>query len=193
MKWAPRTWLLLALGVSACREEAARPAETYVIRGDGVDTVSNVLGDPVPTCAVDSLPRLDIGGQEAAEEYPFHRMFDAATLSDGRIAVLDQGSDQIRLYDRGGRFLHAFGRRGGGPGEFRDIIQLWARPGDTLIVSDYRPFRVSWFLPDGEFIRSVEPQPVTPNNPRVQDLFADGSFLSADHDVAIDRTVSSAG
>ena len=47
---------------------------------------------------------------------------DGTTLSDGRIAIVNQGSDEIRIYDANGRFVNTFGRKGGGPGEFRNVF-----------------------------------------------------------------------
>jgi hypothetical protein len=104
-----------------------------------------------------SAPIVSIGAQEADSAYLFHGVVGAQQLSDGRIAVADYGSYQIRYYDKTGRFLTSAGREGDGPGEFRLMSLFWRLPGDTVVVSHDRG--LSLFDPSGVFVRSVRPQP----------------------------------
>lgn len=72
------------------------------------------------------------------------RYLAAPTYDPGRVAV----------YDAGGRFVRAFGRQGGGPGEFREIHGLAVAPGDSLYVVD-RGGRVGVVGPTQEPVRGV--------------------------------------
>ncbi|MFW6201959.1 MAG: hypothetical protein ACOC8B_05235 [Gemmatimonadota bacterium] len=143
----------------------------------GIPVVENRPELSADSCAIPTEPLVDIGVVEGEPEYQLYRVMDGATLSDGRIAIVNQGSDEIRIYDADGRFVDAFGREGGGPGEFRDVFMVWRIPGDTLVVADYRPWRFQYFTPGGEFIRAVEPTPTYINTPAVVGVMADGTFV----------------
>jgi hypothetical protein len=41
-------------------------------------------------------------------------------------------TNNVRVYDARGRYVRVIGRRGQGPGEFRQVMGLTRRPGDTL-------------------------------------------------------------
>lgn len=79
-------------------------------------------------------PLVDIGVVDGAPEYQFYRVVGAGRLSDGRIAVLNAGTQQVRFYDADGRYLSASGGQGGGPGELRYPAHLQIATGDSIIV-----------------------------------------------------------
>jgi hypothetical protein len=169
----------MALVAWGCGEAAGGPR---ALRRDsaGVQIIENRPASVAAACSVSAQPDLDIGAAEGDSAYQFYRTFDGTVLPDGRLAVVNQGSDQIRIYDSTGRFQSAFGREGGGPGEFRRVFQLIPGGGDTLIVVDYRPWRYQFFLTDGSFIRSVEPQPMYVNTPASFSRLADGTYIHAE-------------
>jgi hypothetical protein len=122
-------------------------------------------------------PLLSIGEMEGPDEYTLYRSGSAVRLDDGRIAVANGGSQEIRFYDEEGRFLHGSGGDGEGPGEFRSVGFIWRLGTDSLAVLDYRLFRISIFDLDGVFGRTVrleggENEMVFPSG-----LFGDGSLL----------------
>jgi hypothetical protein len=49
---------------------------------------------------------------------------DPLRLGNGQIAVADSGTNQIRYFGPEGAFRRAFGRQGGGPGEFQSRARL---------------------------------------------------------------------
>lgn len=104
-------------------------------------------------------PLVQIGSLDGAPEQVFGEIVDAALDSQGRMIVLDSRYNNLRLYDRTGRFISAAGRPGAGPGEFQSPAAL-ALHGDTSVwVLDRRAARVSHFRlqPDGfRFIRSFQ-------------------------------------
>jgi hypothetical protein len=147
-------------GWSAVRRVLLFAALTLTFAGCGTDlpndlaTVRDSAGativenapdaaERVPRWVVGPEPSLSIGATEGAPGYEFHRILDAAFLSDGRIAVLDWGSRQVRLFDSEGRLVGVQGGEGGGPGEYRSPQMLWLLPADSIAVYDPGQDRVT--------------------------------------------------
>jgi hypothetical protein len=128
---------LMLAAVSCSQPDDHRPAVAMRDSG-GVTIIEHTIGAAAPVCAIGSQPTVTIGGQES-EKQQLYRVFGAARLSDGRIALVNSGAHQLRFYDRHGRFLQQVGRNGSGPGEFRDAFYLWVLPCDTIWVGDYSP------------------------------------------------------
>lgn len=106
---------------------------------------------------VDPEPLVHLGVENGPAEHRFDRVRAVRFLSDGRLAVADEGSSQIRIFDERGRLVHVFGSRGEGPGEFTQLYGLWVTIGDTLYaragnVRDGTMFHV--FTSAGRLIRS---------------------------------------
>lgn len=154
-------------------DSAGTPA-TVIHDSVGVLIAENDLDRASATCTIGAVPSVTIGLEEGADEYELHRVFGAGRLSDGRIAPVNQGSQQLRFYDQQGRFLDQSGRRGNGPGEFRNAFYLWVLPGHTIWVGDYRPWRYLVFSPQGEWVRNVQPDPMYINPPGVMGVLDDG-------------------
>jgi hypothetical protein len=74
--------------------------------------------------------------------------------ADGRIAIVNAGSREVRVYDPEGSFLHSFGGPGAGPEEFGMPV-LGGSVADTLIVVDRAHHRISLVHPDAGFVRLV--------------------------------------
>jgi len=109
---------------------------------------------PRATWSLSAQPLLEIGAtDDAASEFTAVR--GVVRLADGRVAVANGGSNEIRLFSREGQFLRSLGRPGSGPGEFRRIIRLLQR-GDTLVGVD-ADSRAHVFEPGGRLVRSLRP------------------------------------
>ncbi|MXX96803.1 MAG: hypothetical protein F4065_08710 [Rhodothermaceae bacterium] len=118
------------------------------------------------TCTVSDEPILVIGDNEEDEYQIFSSIRGTGRLSDGSIAVADRTSAEIRIFDEAGQHLRSMGRRGNGPGEFKNPFILWVAEGDTIWVGDYRPWRYKLFTSKGDFIRqvSLEPEYLNPSS-----------------------------
>ena len=149
----------------------------------------------IPTWTLSPTPTLTIedDGTPAKE---FVRIVGIARLSNGRIAIANRGTNDIRIFDAQGRYLATFGRTGEGPGEFRRL-EMIAYSGDTVwfhdsaleriskVVLGQKPelagttrltatggqrFFVSGRLADGRFVVSTYVQPTFEGPPGVHRL-----------------------
>ena len=135
-----------------------------------------VTSDPLASsavCPASAEPTLTIGALEGPEPEMLHRVSGVTRLSDGSIAIADDGSSEVRLFDSAGAHRGTMGGRGDGPGEFHNPRGIWALPGDTLWVGDYRPWRFNVFSADGRWVRAV------PLNPPYLNPSRQGGVLSA--------------
>jgi len=73
---------------------------------------------------------------------------------DGTIAVLQPADQTVRFFSVSGAPLGAFGRKGGGPGEFeRPLAAGWV--GDTLWIRDPLLRRITFVSPQRALLRTV--------------------------------------
>ncbi len=98
---------------------------------------------------VSDRPVISIG-DETSEGAELFWVRDATVLADGRIAIINGGTRDIRIYDEAGNLAEVLGREGEGPGEYL-IPKLFreVRPG-VLLVSDLGNQRLTWVRTDGE-------------------------------------------
>lgn len=105
---------------------------------------------------------------------------DLDRMEDGRLVVLNRGSQELFVFGRDGEFLQSIGQRGEGPGEFMDPIELDFVAGDSIIVWDWELGRLELFGPAGSHQRSVRLQPPVPNpTGRLGVLGRDGIVLGS--------------
>ena len=71
---------------------------------------------------------------EGEDPYLLFHTTDATQLSDGRIVVVNRGTAELRVFDEFGTYLATWGGKGGGPGEFEDIMRIATLPGDSVIA-----------------------------------------------------------
>ena len=129
-------------------------------------------------------PTLRIGRVEGDPTQLLYRVTDSRVLPDGRIAVVNSGSSEVRLYSPSGQYLATIGGPGEGPGEFRSPWHVHPIAGDSLLVIDlYREIAI--FDPAGAFVRqflTVVPEGMGVGQ-RLEpvDQFADGTLLWRGH------------
>ncbi len=174
------TAFLCALCLASCSADDTGSSVTTMRDSAGIAITENDLASLTSSCAISSAPTVSIGSVEGDEAYQLHRVFGARRLSDGRIVLVNQGSQSIRFYDASGKFVGQAGRPGRGPGEFENAFYHWVLPGDTIWVGDYRPWQFHVFAHDGTWRRTVRPSPQYNNSPEVMDVLDDGrSVLGA--------------
>jgi hypothetical protein len=166
----------LAVHLFACKEQSV-PDVSVVSDSAGIQIVYTPISRGAPACdASQEVLRIGaISGDSASE---FHGLEDAARFGDGRIVVLNAGTQQVKVFSQAGDLMNQFGRRGRGPGEFRTMWSLDVMHGDTLAIADYRPWRFSYFTSTGEFLKAVELAPPLIERPQVAiPLEGDAGFL----------------
>jgi len=166
--------------VAACGRQDSPESQAITHRDSaGIKITANDLERLDATCHFGASPTVTIGIAEGDEEYQLYRVFGARRLGDGSIALVNQGSQQVRFYDQQGHFIGQTGREGEGPGEFRAAFHLWVLPGDTIWVGDSRPWRFLVFGPDRQWVRTVQAEPMYVNTPGVMSVLDDGRFVLA--------------
>lgn len=172
------TTALLTLLATACDERAA-PAPTIEIDSAGVRivTIDPFASDAL--CSLSEEPTFYVGDSEDSDEQWFTRVLGVARLSDGSVAVADDYSMEVRIFDPSGAHVRSMGREGEGPGEFKRLWQMWRLQGDTLWVGDYRPWRYQVYASTGEWVRTVTMDPVYPNPSRAGGVLANGVSINA--------------
>lgn len=180
----PNTRLFLAvpvavLALAACDRGGGGASEAVVRDSAGVAIVENgergAWGDGGWTLSDE--PAVDIGLVEGEAAYQLDKVRSAVRLGDGRIAVANGGSGEIRFFDAAGKHLLSAGGKGGGPGEFTGLARLQRAAGDTLVAWDQLASRLSYFSPDGRFVRSVAVGEGLGSPVRYADRFSDGALL----------------
>jgi hypothetical protein len=169
--------LLLPLLLAGCSEAGSSAARTRVFDSAGITIVDNsdAHAPDIATWSVDSVPILRIGREDSSDAYRFDGVYDIARLSDSTIVVAE-GSPSIRFFDKHGQFLHAVGRRGDGPGEYRVISMMRRIHGDSLLVWDFGNLRITTLTPGGDYQRS-EHGLLSVAYFFARDAFADGALL----------------
>jgi hypothetical protein len=102
---------------------------------------------------IEPAPRVVIP-EDDSEMALFSRIAGVGRLSDGRTVVADGASNQLRFFDRQGRFVSVAAGKGGGPGETTEMTSLAVGPGDTLTLIA-QAFRVAYYDGQGKYLHDV--------------------------------------
>ena len=144
--------------------------------------VKVVFSDPLRSdarCGLSDDPVLSLGADRGDSPSVLERVSGVARLSDGSIAVMNDGTGEVRIFGPDGGHLRSMGTRGRGPGEFRTGSFIWVLPGDTLWVGDYRPWRFNVYAASGGFVRTVGVRPRM-DGPGAGGVLANGSSVNVD-------------
>lgn len=95
-----------------------------------------------------------IGGNNAPPEEAFSLVSDICVGPDDRIYIADMKSSEIRIFDKSGKFIRTFGRKGQGPGEFILLSFLsFCHSTNELFVQDR--MRGLFFDSNGNYLKSI--------------------------------------
>lgn len=109
-----------------------------------------------PACQECGLQFTRIVSLRDSPETPFGANVAVVALdSRGRYYVPSRVvAGEVYVFDRAGRHIHTFGRRGSGPGEYMVINEIFSLPGDTLVILDNVNRRETVLSPEYEVVRT---------------------------------------
>ena len=176
---------LLTVGVigvvsTACGSAGANTGCVAIRDSAGIEIVESTPPprDAAPSWTIDTIPLFDIGADPGDPNQEFDAPSNPVRLADGRIAVADPGSQEIRFFDSAGVWLGNVGRKGQGPGEFTSLAELHLGPGDSLYAYERGTGFVHVLDAEGRYARRTRLQ--FPGEGRFaifSGVFADGRWL----------------
>jgi DNA-binding beta-propeller fold protein YncE len=100
------------------------------------------------------LMTLGIKGKSGADDKTFFKPTDIAWAKNGDFYVSDgYGNSRVVKFDKNGKYLFAWGKRGSAPGEFKLPHSVAVDSKDHVYVSDRENNRIQIFDKDGKFLR----------------------------------------
>ena len=107
---------VLALGTPS-RGDGQDPERAPAIALDtaGVEVVTSDPRNSDAYCTLGEEPTLSLGTMEGDDPYMFYFVRGANRLSDGSVAMMNNGSGEIRIFSSDGPHLRSMGGQGEGP------------------------------------------------------------------------------
>lgn len=93
--------------------------------------------------------------KEEGEDYYFSNLIGLAVNDEERIFTVDFKAADIKVFDKNGKFIKTFGKRGQGPGEFSRPYHIFVSRQKEVVIFDIVNRRFSYFSFEGEFIKNV--------------------------------------
>ena len=144
------------LATLACVKNELTASQIAVSDSAGIRiTTITAASESLPVWTLEAEPRRVLTGAETGDETAFAFIGAVRFLSNGGLVFGDVATGRLILYDAQGRFVRFHGRRGDGPGEIRRLGSITVKPGDTLATFDPGLRRLSFWLPDSGFFRSM--------------------------------------
>jgi bifunctional DNA-binding transcriptional regulator/antitoxin component of YhaV-PrlF toxin-antitoxin module len=94
-------------------------------------------------------------GEGKKEEEIFSEISSIAVDDEGNIYLLDGKENKILVFDKKGKYLKSFGKKGQGPGEMGGPSGIHLTPAKELLVDDSLNRKLIFFSLDGKFLRNI--------------------------------------
>jgi hypothetical protein len=141
------------LGASASAQEAR------IEQKDGLTIVHNPK-QPVRKKGVPSTLTLKqdlrIGESLKGEDYIFSQIGGVDVDVEENIIVIDEKEIVVKVFDKTGKHIRTFGKRGQGPGEFGDVARIVLKGGKDIVLLDRANDRFSYYSKEGECLREIK-------------------------------------
>jgi hypothetical protein len=147
--------LLLAalLGAPGSGQEAK-------IEKKGELTIVHNSKRPVPDkgspSALSFKPDLRLGEKQENEDYMFSEIGGVAVDVEEDIIVIDEKEVVVKVFDKAGKHIRTFGKRGQGPGEFGSVARLFLKGGKDIVLLDRANGKFSYYSKKGECLREIK-------------------------------------
>lgn len=142
--------LMIVCALSCCPDLGAQTWTGAIVKQGDTVVVKNPKIPMIPAASVRFHEEISIRGGSLPPEAAFGSIRDVAVAADGRIYVAEIKQGKVLAFDAHGKFLFAFGKRGQGPGEFSNPIQISIRNARREVFVD-APRKGVVFDLDGRF------------------------------------------
>ncbi len=95
-----------------------------------------------------------IGEEDQPPEYLLGEPVGVRTDHEGNIYIADRASLTVKVFDNDGTYLHSFGGRGRGPGEFQNINLMEKTPEGNLFILDRGKLEYIYLSKQGNYLSS---------------------------------------
>lgn len=94
-------------------------------------------------------------GQDEAEDFIFSEIRTIEVDDEGNIYVADSKDVCVKVFDKNGKHIRTFGKKGQGPGEIQYPSRMHLFAGKELMIYDPANNRLSYYSLDGKCLREV--------------------------------------
>jgi hypothetical protein len=125
---------------------------------NGIQVVYNPINpSPLPGTPKQIMitEELCIGDEEGLEDYVFSQIRSVEVDDEENIYVADSKEACVKVFDKSGKHIRTFGKKGQGPGEIQFPLRMHIFGGKEILIYDNRNRRFSFFSLDGEFLREI--------------------------------------
>jgi hypothetical protein len=153
---------ILFVVITGCAEPPESSRDVLVTDSGGVQIVE-LPEDPWSYSAtlgeLTAASDLVLGRDDSRDGHDLFGIVGGALLDDGRVAIANAGTSEIRVFRRDGTLSRRIGRQGAGPGEFRALSWIGTSTGDTLLAWDPSDLRITVFGSDGSLLETRRVSP----------------------------------
>ena len=112
---------------------------------------------PVPglPSALDLKADLVIGRESGDENYMFSELRSVGVDREDNIYALDMKEIKVRVFDKTGRHLRTFGKKGKGPGEIDRPMRMEMTQAGQLVIEDFGSGKFVFFALDGTVAKEI--------------------------------------
>jgi len=126
---------------------------------DGIPVVYNPK-QPAPLPDTPSrltlIEDIRLGEPDEDMNYPFSMLSWLCVDDEENIITVDNEEGCVRIFDKTGKLIRKFGRKGQGPGEFQNITFVSVYDGDKIRLIDPSNHRFSLYSRDGQCLEEVK-------------------------------------
>ena len=125
---------------------------------DGIPVVYNPKKPAPPAGGPSALilkHDLTIGRESGHENYMFSELRSVQVDDQENIYTLDMKEIKVRVFDKSGKHLRTFGKKGKGPGELDMPTRMEPAPGGNLVIEDYGNAKFVFFSLEGAVIKEI--------------------------------------
>jgi hypothetical protein len=129
-----------------------------IITENGIPVIYNPK-QPVPPKGTPNrlIPRQDliIGKSNGDENYIFSELRFIQVDKEGNIFALDSKEGKIKEFDKYGKHLRTFGKKGPGPGEWQVLSRMTLTPDGKLAILDRGNNKIAFYSLQGECLSEI--------------------------------------